>query len=432
MYSKYLKDIKKRLEVNGIVCIENYFIESQHFERLSEEDFSDQIKKFINENLIDYIKKGGLSDYKPKEINGNNYLIKNDIDVVPILDLFVFLKEYFEPHMVKALQNELRESMPKRLKAQGISDMNKNTSFDFNSDNVFSENHKTMASFFYRGHGNINYTLIPSIYRNDLIKNENTMYNELLAAHPKEFYNSERHIDVLRKMQHYGLPTRLLDLTSNPLIGLFFAVENKFEIDGEFIILDANHDETIKSNYSDTAEILSALSTQTLNQKSELYKKAKKSIREYENKLISKYDKASAYEEMILEFNDTQQVKYLLHEIRKMTGHFEPIINPIHLFDSVFIRPLQDNDRIARQSGSFLLTGLHDLKSDSYDKTIETIDKYRYKVKNSESKSTRYVIPHHAKKKIKAQLYFLGIDESYVYPEIQFASSLIKNKYTKK
>lgn len=80
---------------------------------------------------------------------------------------------------------------------------------------------------FYRGHANPNYTLRPSIMRTtSLQENESKLYNELLINCPEDFEKCHTHLEKLVKMQHYGLPTRLLDITRNLLVALFFACES--------------------------------------------------------------------------------------------------------------------------------------------------------------------------------------------------------------
>ena len=55
------------------------------------------------------------------------------------------------------------------------------------------------------------------------------------------FLNANNIFDVYFIAQHFGMPTRLLDWTTNPLAGLFFAVENtgQHSEDGEVFIMEA-------------------------------------------------------------------------------------------------------------------------------------------------------------------------------------------------
>lgn len=68
------------------------------------------------------------------------------------------------------------------------------------------------------------------------------------------------------KLQHYGCKTRLLDLTTNALVALYFACHEKkhHRTNGELIILDIPNDQ-IKYFDSDTVAILSAISVQPID-----------------------------------------------------------------------------------------------------------------------------------------------------------------------
>ncbi len=86
----------------------------------------------------------------------------------------------------------------------------------------------------YRGTQKSNYNLEPSLYRhptvndaNDLIELEWTLLSDFRHRAPPF---SERlpteDLELLFLMQHFGVPTRLLDWTESPFVALFFALEN--------------------------------------------------------------------------------------------------------------------------------------------------------------------------------------------------------------
>jgi hypothetical protein len=91
---------------------------------------------------------------------------------------------------------------------------------------------RASQSLWYRGCGKAAYELRPSLYRHGRLKTPDTL-SELERSLMTRFrqrsipYHSRSLTDdweTLFFMQHYGVPTRLLDWTENPLIALHFAL----------------------------------------------------------------------------------------------------------------------------------------------------------------------------------------------------------------
>ena len=119
---------------------------------------------------------------------------------------------------------------------------------------------------FFRGHANAKkYEMIPGIYRKinkeqSLINYESQIFREVICQVPRDFEGKST-LESLVLMQHYGVPTRILDITQNALVALYFACNsNRGEkgSNGEVIILDIPNESVCHYN-SDRISILTNL-----------------------------------------------------------------------------------------------------------------------------------------------------------------------------
>ncbi len=97
----------------------------------------------------------------------------------------------------------------------------------------------TKASW-YRGHSEVDWSLLPKLAREpDGLKREGDITSRfrqsaslLLQPRPRTDW------EWLTVMQHYGVPTRLLDWTESPLVALYFVIAECRACDGALWVLD--------------------------------------------------------------------------------------------------------------------------------------------------------------------------------------------------
>ena len=250
---------------------------------------------------------------------------------------------------------------------------------------------------FFRGHSDARYELTPSLLRKwengdwQFVPSEDRLCKELLIAHHDEFQGDDYCFDRLVRMQHYGLPTRLLDISGNPLVALFFACSCKPDqlgVDGEVIVFKVASD-SVKYYDSDTVSCLSNLSNLTYAQK---------------NDIDLSLDQDA--------FNATDVAGKLLHHIKSEKGYFEGRIVPDDLRSIICVKAKRTNTRIKSQSGAFLLFGHEAALPDAGQDGIEIS---RVTIKN--------------KTHILNQLDRININATTVYPSIDQTAVHLRDQH---
>lgn len=346
---------------------------------------SDNGKKYIVEN-INKIKKYLENRKKMYIIDWDCFFYnikKNDAN--KLID-YLRLQKIIETYNIEILEDlkkiESDEKRSKNIEKQLI-EKSKITKFDY----------------YYRGVYDINYRFLPSAMRD---KNSNgdtrfgkeSKYYHYIKAHCPEQFQSKSHLDTLVRMQHYDCPTRLLDITRNPLVALYFACKNYgcekcSKSDYGCVYIFCNPEKDLLFSDSDKAIVISCLARFDLEEQQGIYKRCIEKI---------KTDGVNG------NFSESKSdyISKLYHEIETEIS-FEKKLKAADVIENYYVQPNLSNSRIKLQSGLFILPGLKS-SQDEYEASLKKEIRVQIKISNQDS--------------ILKELDALNINEASLFPEI--------------
>ncbi|MDD6001158.1 MAG: FRG domain-containing protein [Bacteroidales bacterium] len=305
--------------------------------------------------------------------------------------------------------NEQKEIFGKKITNIGTA----NTLEEFISLIRSKGNDSNDSTLFFRGetkdYGST--ALLPQLFRvKGWLDNEHELLNDYVAKFPDMFPKGTSTFEIMVYADHYGLPVRLLDITSSAFTGLFMACfnykgqeETSPENDGVVYIFKVNN-KNIKNWNSDTVTLLSNVA----RMESTFLTKEKDGSTNLTEKEWWLWMK-----KMMHIIKDEKPDFYYMHSDSEMSKYKED-------FDKIVcVRPKMINSRILNQKGAYFLFGINGKKSDynelRFNETVVEI----YSI----------TIPGKHKPEFLKQLANCGCDKMTMFPDMENVCDAIKSNY---
>ena len=272
------------------------------------------------------------------------------------------------------------------------------------------DGHRSNVRYYYRGepedYGITGAT--PSIGRGGRLKRETQLFRETERRLPDEFASCKSTFEKLVLMQHYQIPTRIMDITTSALQAVFFACYNDPDYgmceekqgrkDGVVYVYEVPEKKIL--NYH--ADRVSILANIAVCDSGNLDIRGIPADEEHDRKL----------------FNSNWKIKHLIHEIRSEKPYFTEWIKKKDMESIFCVHPLLSNPRIRAQQGAFLIYGIDGDKLHLAQWKDETDGMIRRKM----------FIPAKAKKNLLKELKMLGLTIDIVYPDWKGSRQFLDSK----
>jgi hypothetical protein len=269
----------------------------------------------------------------------------------------------------------------------------------------------------FRGHGSSEYSLEPSVEREAHASHlewkalEGKMLREFQTKAPLHVLStplpvSEDKLSWLALMQHYGIPTRLLDFTYSPYVALYFALRynaiDKCKPTPEVWAIDLNALNVSASRQSQKADEIYAQEDPESVDKSPLWKK------------IADQMLASQYE-ILLGFDERWKTVVL--------KALDPDYTRRNFFNKsglvLGVLPSVENQRLSSQQGIFLLSGAEDI---TFQVSLEKM------MAESKAWCRRFRFAEEIVHQAEKRLFGMNIHDLSLFPDVNGLAGFVRQK----
>lgn len=245
---------------------------------------------------------------------------------------------------------------------------------------------------FFRGQSNSSWNVSPSLFRKNLFYAENLLLTEIKHTCPSEMMDNQ--FDTLVKMQHYGMPTRLLDTTTNPLVALYFACESNTEKECDGAVYAFPN---MPTSWSSDALVDLIMD------------------------FVFNYYPLNVQLDQMLELSKT---KYFDEIHRLMPENIDSLLHYLTI-PALAVMPAKTNPRIEAQDGAFIIFGMQ-YRDRKVSTNPGTLGKVYYNFVPTDvctpekiwHLAETLIIPASAKDRILEQLDSIGINEGKLFPDL--------------